>query len=272
MATTTVDLEQEDVVLDSVAAAAEEASSDLKSLESLRLHDLTEQQIQTIAASGDFATLHRRNMEVGCVVMGFHRFIKDHAPLVIAMRNIMRPRRGSKKRTDVDGVMMTWGEYCLKFYGVGHDWVNRMLKGEHTQDTPEVEDMDEESVDATEGVEQTESKKPSRKVIEKDIINLNKRLDEAHAEMAEKDEEIDKLRLQCAAQKHDAQVEEEKQNQDYDPDFDAFSFVLDYFQPITKPLSFFSEIDRLIRACKMQEHGKTVLNELAGAAASQEAL
>jgi hypothetical protein len=129
-------------------------------------------------------------MEVGCVVMGFHRFIKDHAPLVIAMRNIMRPRRGSKKRTDVDGVMMTWGEYCLKFYGVGHDWVNRMLKGEHTQDTPEVEDMDEESVDATEGVEQTESKKPSRKVIEKGIINLNKRLDEAHAEMAEKDAEV----------------------------------------------------------------------------------
>jgi hypothetical protein len=44
--------------------------------------------------------------------------------------------------------------------------------------------------------------------------------------------------------KHEAQVAAEPT---YDPDFEGFDFVLEHFQSITKPLSFASELDRLIR-------------------------
>jgi hypothetical protein len=59
----TIDLEN-DVILGENAKAAEQASSDLKSLEGLSMDELTEDQIQLIASSGDFTTLHNRNNDL----------------------------------------------------------------------------------------------------------------------------------------------------------------------------------------------------------------
>jgi hypothetical protein len=274
-----VDLEQEEIVLNSVAAAAEAVTSELNSYVGIPLGDLTDDQILNIATNGDFITLHRRSKEVGMLVMKFVNYFERFKPLVVSMKAKFGGR-GSRVRIEVDGKFIHWAEYCQIYYGCSYRWVQKLLEGDyvHIKGEDAVDEV-KSAADATEGngdadVEKTETKKPSKKDLE--IQKLEDNIKTLHTTMnlclAEKDEEIEKLRLRCAEQKHDAQVQEEKDNQDYDPDFDAFSFVLDYFQPITKPLSFFSEIDRLIRACKMQEHGKTVLNELAGAATSQEAL
>lgn len=117
--------------------ATTRATYDLKSCDALKLHELTKLQIIGIALSGDFDKIHRRNKEVGAIVTRFHEFFEWHKVLVETMRDLMKPKHGSKKRTLVDGEMLTWGEYCRKYYGVGHDWVARMIRAEHTQDTPE---------------------------------------------------------------------------------------------------------------------------------------
>jgi hypothetical protein len=110
----------------------DKVSHDLKSCEALKLEELIRLQIIGIALSGGFDQIHRRNKEVGAVVMKFHDFFEWHKVLVETMRDLMKPQHGSKKRTLVDGEMLTWGEYCLKYYGVGHDWVARMIRAEHT--------------------------------------------------------------------------------------------------------------------------------------------
>jgi hypothetical protein len=60
--------------------------------------------------------------------------------------------------------------------------------------------------------------------------------------------------------------QEAPSNRTGDGDDPAFGPVLKYFQPITKPLSFASELDRIIRGCGMQQHVKTVIVEGAEAA------
>lgn len=269
MATLTVDLEHE-LILNNTAAM-NEASSDLKSLERLRLDELTPEQVRMIAASGDFRTIDYRNREVGLRVRSFHQFMATHAPLVSAMRDIMRPRRGSHKRTKVviEGVEqeVTWGQYCLKVYGVGHDWVNRLLNGEHTQDSPDLSEQNEDEVSNTENVEQTIEPKLSKKDLT--IVALQKKNDEllkqveelvytlSHPDTPEITSVHDAI-LASAVAKHETQVAAELT---YDPDFESFDFVLEHFQPITTPLSFASELDRIIRACNMQAHVRTVLVE-----------
>jgi hypothetical protein len=199
----------------------------------------------------------------------FHAFVKEAAPLVSAMRDIMRPIRGSHKRTRViiDGVEqdVTWGEYCLKVYGVGHDWVNRMLKGEHTQDAAEVEAFDPEQAESTEGVEQTIEPKPSKKDLI--IVALQKKNDELAEQVEELVHKLSHPETPEIASAPDAivasAVAEPEVQESEEPDIngDGWGLVLDYFEPITKPLSFASELDRLIRACHMQQHMKTVVTE-----------
>ncbi len=266
MATQLLGLE-DGAILGENAKEAARVSSDLKSLERLRLDELTAEQVRMIAGCGDFHTIDYRNREVGLRVRSFHQFMATHAPLVSAMRDIMRPRRGSHKRTKVfiDGVeqQVTWGEYCLRVYGVGHDWVNRLLNGEHTQDSPDISEQDEDEVSNTEGVEQTIEPKLSKKDLT--IVALQKKNDELlkqveelvyklnHPENPEITPVPDAI-LASAVAKHEAQVAEEP-----DLDDDGFGFVMDYFEPIIKPLHFASELDRVIRACKMQAHMKTVM-------------
>jgi hypothetical protein len=60
--------------------------------------------------------------------------------------------------------------------------------------------------------------------------------------------------------------QEAQESRTDDGDDPAFDPVLKYFQPITKPLSFASELDRIIRGCGMQQHVKTVIVEEAEAA------
>jgi hypothetical protein len=260
---------EDDVILGENAKEAARVSSDLRSLQSLRLDQLSSDQIRTIAEFGDFVTLDYRNREVGMRVRTFHAFIKEAAPLVSAMRDIMRPIRGSHKRTKViiDGVEQeaTWGEYCLRVYGVGHDWVNRMLKGEHTQDAPEVEADDPEVAESKEGVEQTTEPKQSKKdltiaALQKKNGELLEQVEELvyklnHPETREMTSVPDTI-FASAVAKHDAQEAEETYVDDA-----GWGLVLDYFEPITKPLNFASELDRIIRACKMQAHVKTVVIE-----------
>jgi hypothetical protein len=268
MATQLLEIE-DDVILRENAKETARVSCDLRSLQSLRLDQLTPDQIRTIAASGDFTTLDYRNREVDMRMRTFRAFIKEAAPLVSAMRDIMRPIRGSHKRTRViiDGVdqEVIWGEYCLKVYGVGHDWVNRMLKGEHTQDPPEIDIDDPEQAESNEGVEQTTEPKLSKKDLT--IVALQKKNDDlmeqveelvyklSHPETPEITSAPDAI-VASAVAEPEAQESEEP-----DIDGDGWGLALDYFEPITKPLSFASELDRLIRACKMQEHVKTVMTE-----------
>jgi hypothetical protein len=265
MATTTlVDLEDEAVLNNT--AAIDKVSSDLKSLEIMRLSDLNPDQIRLVAGSADFQTLHLRNVEVGGTIKAFHHWFKEHAPLVDAMRNIMRPARGSHKRTKVtiDGVeqQVSWGEYCKAVYCVSHDHINRLLKGEHTKDGPELDSVDAELAESTEGVEQTVEPKLSRKDLT--IVGLQKKNDELlrqveelayklnHPETPEITSVPDAI-LACAVAKHEAQEAAEPD------DDDGFGFVMDYFEPIITPHQFASELDRVIRRCRMQECMKIVM-------------
>jgi hypothetical protein len=103
-----------------------------------------------------------------------------------------------------------------------------------------------------------ESPKLGRK--DQQIIKLGKELDKLKDEIESRDNEISRLLLKSAEAKHQAQEEALSQS-DEEIEAERFEFVLDYFKPIMNPLSFFSEIDRVIRECGMQEHGKTVMVE-----------
>jgi hypothetical protein len=126
---------------------------------------------------------------------------------------------------------------------------------------------DPEVAESKEGVEQTTQPKPSKKdstiaALQKKNGELLEQVEELvyklnHPETPETTSVPDAI-LASAVAKHEAQVAAEPT---YDPNFESFDFVLDHFQPITKPLSFASELDRLIRACKMQAHVKTVMIE-----------
>jgi hypothetical protein len=186
----------------------------------------------------------------------------------------MRPRRGSTKRTMVDGTMMTWGEYCLKYYGVGHDWINRLLKGEHTQDSAEVDSKDEEEVDSREGLEQTTEPHLSKK--DRIIVDLQKQNDELTDQNGESTDLISKMESgdqtppAATATEEDANDEPvvptmpvpDPYRTEWDQEF-MFSMALSYFQSIKNPTSFASDIDAIIRKCGMSEYITTVMTEAA---------
>jgi hypothetical protein len=79
------------------------------------------------------------------------------------------------------------------------------------------------------------------------------------------EESVADNRLQGAEAKHAAQEAAIAQTDDQIEE-ERFGFVTDYFEPIIEPLSFASELDRLIRHCNMQAHVKTVLLEKSPAA------
>jgi hypothetical protein len=249
---TPIDLEQEQVVF---------GSSEQTSYEHVSLHDLTPEQITAIINSGDFAQLHRRTKEVGLVFMTFTQYFERFSPFVSAMRDKIKAARGSHRKTEVEPhVWMSWSEYCKVYFGVSSRWIEQLLADQHKQHEPEPEAGNAEVEEGLgdPDVRQTETKKPSKKdaiiaALEKD----NARLKEEMAEL-----KSDITRLQCdktlaaAEAKHEAQTESEA-----DPEFDGFSFVIDYFGAIIQPEYFASEIDRLIRHFNMQAHIKTVLVE-----------
>lgn len=288
--TMNIDLEQETVVLYSVAAAHEAASSELSSIERVPLSELTNDQIVTIATNGDLETVHRRSAEVGMMVMKFINYFERFKPIVVSMKEKLCGPRGSHRRTMISGREMNWSEYCKTYYGCSYRWVQKLLDGDY------VSVRGEDAVDAVksasdEGVNsdckcesipctcitQTDEPKLSKKdltiaalqkkngelleQVEKLVYKLN------HPETPVITSVPDAI-LATAVAKHEAQVAAEPT---YDPDFESFDFVLEHFQPITKPLSFASELDRLIRACDMQQHVKTVMIEEAQPA-TQEAL
>jgi hypothetical protein len=108
---------------------------------------------------------------------------------------------------------------------------------------------------------QVESPKLGRK--DQKIIELGKALDKLKDEIESRDNQIARLLLKGADAKHQFQQDALSQSDD-EIESERFGFVLDYFKPIITPLSFFSEIDRVIRECGMQEHGKTVMVETEG--------
>jgi hypothetical protein len=81
-----VDLEQEEIVLGSVAEAEEAASSKLSFYETLPLTDLDDEAIRTIATSADFSTLCARSNQVGIMVRGFRVYFEKYKPIVAAMK------------------------------------------------------------------------------------------------------------------------------------------------------------------------------------------
>jgi hypothetical protein len=273
-----VDLENEDITLNSVAQAEEAASSKLSSYEALPLAELDDEAIRTIATSADFSTLCVRSNQVGIMVRGFRVYFEKYKPIVAAMKEKLCAPRGSHKKTKINGREYTWASYCEEIYGVSYQWVQRLLNGDYlpvkNEDAVElVRSASDEAVDTE--VHETVGKKPSKKDLI--IADLKKRNDNLHQQV---EELVFKLRhinddkpqpnvdtsmagaiLASAVAKHQAQVETEA-----DLDDDGFGFVTDYFEPIIQPLSFASELDRIIRHCNMQAHIKTVMVEQADAA------
>jgi hypothetical protein len=279
-----VDLEQEEIVLGSVAAAEQTASSELSSYEGIPLADLTDEQILSIATNGDFATVHRRSKEVGLMVMKFIHYFERFKPLVVSMKEKLCAPRGSKRRTMVDGREITWSEYCTRYYGCSYRWVQKLLDGDYTSVKGEdAVDEVKSAADLVEGnadpdVEQTETKTPSRKdaliaELKKDNKELQEQLSDVQyrlmklqqGEPMTAEESVADNRLQAAEAKHAAQEAAVAQTDDQIEE-ERFGFVTDYFEPIIEPLSFASELDRLIRHCNMQAHVKTVLVEESPAA------
>lgn len=273
-----VDLEQEEIVLGSVAAAEKAASSKLSFYEALPLTDLDDEAIRTIATSANFSTLCFRSNQVGVMVRGFRVYFEKYKPIVAAMKERMCASRGSHRKTEINGREYTWASYCEEVYGVSYQWVQRLLNGDYlpvkNEDAvEEVKSAHDEAVDTE--VHQTVEKKPSKK--DSIIADLTKRNDSLHQQVEElvfklrhkNDDEpqpnvdanmVDAI-LASAVAKHEAHVETEA-----DLDDDGFGFVTDYFEPIIEPLSFASELDRIIRHCNMQAHVKTALVEESPAA------
>jgi hypothetical protein len=273
-----VDLEQEEIVLGSVAQAEEAASSKLSFYETLPLTDLDDEAIRTIATSADFSTLCARSNQVGVMVRGFRVYFEKYKPIVAAMKERMCAPRGSHKKTKINEREYTWASYCEEVYGVSYQWVQRLLNGDYlpvkNEDAvEEVKSAHDEAVDTE--VPQTVEKKPSKK--DAIIADLKKRNDNLHQQVEELafklrhinddkpqpnvDASMADAILASAMAKHEAKVETEA-----DLDDDGFGFVTDYFEPLIQPLSFASELDRIIRHCNMQAHIKTVLVEESPAA------
>jgi hypothetical protein len=138
------------------------------------------------------------------------------------------------------------------------------LAEEHKADEPEVEvagDAENEEGIADPEINQVESPKLGRK--DRQIIELGKALDKLKDEIESRDKQIARLLLKSAEAKHQFQEEALSQSDD-EIESERFGFVLDYFKPIITPLSFFTEIDRVIRECGMQDYGKTVMVETEG--------
>ena len=274
--TTLVDLEDEGILNNT--AAMDKVSSDLRSLEIMRLSDLNPDQIRLVAGSADFQTLHLRNVEIGGTIKAFHRWFKDHAPLVDAMRNIMRPARGSHKRTKVtiDGVeqQTTWGEYCKSVYGVSHDYINRLLKGEHTRESAELESVDVEVAESTDGLEQTVQKKLSAK--DQKILHLEKQNEKLEEGIRSLEGNLEKARaefmLRLADKKHDAQQGQEQREvgahdakvttlqSAYNPQ-SGFEQVLQYFRQVRDPGNFLADLDTVIVQCGMADRVEVLMVE-----------
>ena len=253
----------EDVVLGEHAQRA--SSSEVSSYEAIPLHELTHEQIKAIIHSGDFQMLHTRNKQVGMVFQTFTNYFERFAPFIAAMRAKIKAPRGSHRQTEVEpGVWMSWAQYCKAYFGVTSRWIEQLLADEHKADEPEFEvagDLEAEEGIADPELNQVESQKLGRK--DRQIIALGKELDKLKDEIESRDNQIARLLLKSAEAKHQAQEEALSQSDD-EIESERFGFVLDYFKPIITPLSFFSEIDRVIRECGMQDHGKTVMVETEG--------
>jgi hypothetical protein len=261
---TTLELE-DDVVLGEHAQAQEAASSEVSSYEGIAVHELTDEQIRAIISIGDFKTLHTRNKEIGMVFKSFTCYFQRCSPFIAAMRNKIKAPRGSHRQTEVEpGVWMTWAQYCKTYFGVTSRWIEQLLADEHKADEPEFEvagDVEREEGIPDPELNQVESPKLGRK--DRQIIELGKAVDKLKDEIESRDLQIAKLLLKGAKAKYQVQQQALSQSDD-EIEAERFGFVLDYFKPIITPLSFFSEIDRLIRECGMQEHGKTVMVETEG--------
>jgi hypothetical protein len=255
----------EDVVLGENAQAQRAASSEVSSYEAIPLHDLTHEQIKAIIHGGDFQMLHARNKQVGMVFHTFTNYFERFAPFIAAMRGKIKAPRGSHRQTEVEpGIWMTWSRYCRVYFGVTSRWIEQLLADEHKADEPEVQaagDVEAEEGIADPELNQVESPKLGRK--DRQIIALGKELDKLKDEIEGRDAQIARLLLKSAEAKYQVQQEALSQSDD-EIESERFGFVLDYFKPIITPLSFFSEIDRVIRECGMQEHGKTVMVETEG--------
>jgi hypothetical protein len=223
MATTVgVDLEHEVVDLGSVAAAQEAVSSELSSYEAIALGDLTPEQIVFIASNSGKDALHKRNQEVGIVVMKFHRFFEQFKPLVVAMKAKMCGARGSHLRTMIDGTYMSWSEYCRTYYGVSYRWVQKLINGDYQhvpgeQEVQDVQTATDEQVDVD--AEQTEEPKLSKK--DRVIVELEKKNDELKAHIDTMKGELEKARaeflLKLAEKKHELQIATEEDGDDVEP-------------------------------------------------------
>jgi hypothetical protein len=255
----------EDVVLGENAQAQDAASSEVSSYEGIAVHELTDQQIKAIINNGDFNMLHTRNKEIGMVFKSFTCYFQRCSPFIAAMRNKIKAPRGSHLQTEVEpGVWMCWSRYCKVYYGVTSRWIEQLLADEHKADEPEVQaagDVEAEEGIADPEINQMESPKLGRK--DRQIIALGKELDKLKDEIEGRDNEIARLLLKSAEAKHQFQEGALSQSDD-EIESERFGFVLDYFKPIITPLSFFSEIDRVIRECGMQDYGKTVMVETEG--------
>jgi hypothetical protein len=106
-------------------------------------------------------------------------------------------------------------------------------------------------------VEQVESTKPSKK--DKQILELSKANDKLKEEIESLGQQVADLLLKSAEVKHQVQMESEQTDEEIEND--RFGFVTDYFEPITDPTSFASELDRIIRHCKISDFIKTVMTE-----------
>ena len=208
--------------------------------------------------------LHARNKEFGLGFKTFTHYFERFAPFIAAMKDKIKAPRGSHRQTEVEpGVWMTWSQYCKVYFGVTSRWIEQLLADEHKADEPEVEvagnERHEEIPDPE--LNQVESPKLGRK--DRQIIELDKAVDKLKNEVESRDIQIARLLLKSAEAKHQAQEEALSQTDD-EIEEERFGFVLDYFEPIIDPQTFFSEIDRVIRECGMQGHGKTVMVETEG--------
>lgn len=239
--------------------AQEEASYEVTSYDEIPLHELTDQQVTAIVDSGDFAMLHKRTVEVGLVFRTFTNYFERFSPLIAAMRDKMKAPRGSHRRTEVShGEWLTWSEYCKRYFGVSSRWIEQLLADEHKADEQEQEEVvNNEDIPPTD-VEQVETTKPSKK--DKQILELSKANDKLKEEIESLGSQMADLLLKSAEAKHRERQEVEAQT-DEEIEDDRFGFVTDYFESIADPTSFASELDRIIRHCKMSDHIRTVMTE-----------
>jgi hypothetical protein len=266
-----VDLEQEEIVLDSVAAAETAVSSELSSYEGIPLADLTDEQILSIATNGDFLTVHTRSKEVGMMVMKFIHYFERFKPLVVSMKEKLCAPRGSKRRTMVDGQEVTWSEYCTLYYGCSYRWVQKLLDGDYVSIKGEdAVDEVKSASDATEGngdadVDQTETKKPSRKDVV--IAGLQKKNGELITQVEGLVEELiqqeAKYLLKLAVKKHEAAESEDEPVVEREPaDFDIGDPYLHFHQFRDEPQTMASELAAMLLEFHMDEQQTTTLLDL----------